>query len=343
MSRSWSAIAMAALVPAWLLTAAPSAFAQAAPRGGGGGGASHGGGGGAPHSGGAVSGGGASGGSSQPAGGGTASGGGSYGGGVSHAGGGARSSGGARGWSAGGGSGFSRGGGERHVAGGSAVQRGSGAVSSGTSSQPATGTSVTTGYTGTRDRARPRGEGGLRTNDSGAAAGEGIPPYSRPRDGRTQVGTAVPRTGAPAPPSGGGGGIFVPGGYYNAWPWVYGGLGFYGGYYDPWYWGGGYGYGYGYGAGSYDYGGDYYGQQYSPDVEGGALRLKVKPREAQVFVDGYYAGVVDDFDGVFQRLQLDAGSHRIEIRAPGYETLTIDVRIDPGHTTTYQGELQKIQ
>ena len=29
----------------------------------------------------------------------------------------------------------------------------------------------------------------------------------------------------------------------------------------------------------------------------GGLRLRVEPKDAQVFVDGYYAGVVDEFDG----------------------------------------------
>jgi hypothetical protein len=50
-------------------------------------------------------------------------------------------------------------------------------------------------------------------------------------------------------------------------------------------------------------------------------------------------GVVDDFDGIFQRLHLEAGPHRIEIRAPQYETLTFDVRIIVDETTTYRGEL----
>ena len=34
-----------------------------------------------------------------------------------------------------------------------------------------------------------------------------------------------------------------------------------------------------------------------------AIRLLVTPRDASVYVDGYAAGVVDDYDGVFQRLQ----------------------------------------
>ena len=35
-------------------------------------------------------------------------------------------------------------------------------------------------------------------------------------------------------------------------------------------------------------------------------------------------------------------SDDVEVRAPGYETLSFDIRIEPGHTTTYRGELQKL-
>ena len=86
---------------------------------------------------------------------------------------------------------------------------------------------------------------------------------------------------------------------------------------------------------TYDYG------RGSAERGDGALRLKVKPADASVYVDGYYVGVVDDFDGVFQRLHLEPGPHRIEIRAPEYETLSFDVLIDPDHTTTYHGELDR--
>jgi len=102
--------------------------------------------------------------------------------------------------------------------------------------------------------------------------------------------------------------------------------GYYSGYYDPWY--GGYP---SYPQTSYTY------------TDEGSLRLKVKPRNAEVYVDGYFVGIVDDFDGIFQRLHLDSGPHRIEVRAPGYETLAFEVRITPDHTTTYQGELKRSQ
>ena len=69
----------------------------------------------------------------------------------------------------------------------------------------------------------------------------------------------------------------------------------------------------------------------------------MRPRFAEVYVDGYFVGVVDQFDGVFQRLHVETGAHRIEVRAPGYETLTFDVRITPDHGTTYQGELKRVQ
>jgi hypothetical protein len=55
-----------------------------------------------------------------------------------------------------------------------------------------------------------------------------------------------------------------------------------------------------------------------------------------VFADGYYVGIVDDFDGVFQHLNLEAGPHRIEIRTPGYaDAIEFEVMIQPGRTTTF--------
>ena len=75
----------------------------------------------------------------------------------------------------------------------------------------------------------------------------------------------------------------------------------------------------------------------------GSLRLKIKPRDAQVYVDGYFVGVIDSFDGAFQKLGIDAGGHRIEIKAPGHEPISFDVLITPNETVTYKGELRRIQ
>jgi hypothetical protein len=108
--------------------------------------------------------------------------------------------------------------------------------------------------------------------------------------------------------------------------------------YSPWGWTPAfYGYPYGaYGYGGYGYGG--YGSQHGYDL--GALKIKVTPRDAEVYVDGYFAGQVDDFDGFWQSLKLDSGGYRIEIRKPGFETLQFDVHVQPDRTITYRGELR---
>jgi len=57
-------------------------------------------------------------------------------------------------------------------------------------------------------------------------------------------------------------------------------------------------------------------------------------------VDGYYAGVVDDYDGVFQHLNLEAGSHHIEIEVDGYLLAAFDVYARPGQTITYRANIR---
>ncbi len=162
------------------------------------------------------------------------------------------------------------------------------------------------------------------------------------------TGVAVPRTHPPYWNGGGHGhghGVWY---YPPSYWWGYSGLGLGYFYYDPLWWGPGYyGYGYGYpGYGAYGgYSGAYgaYGENSESYYGAGQLRLKVKPRDAEVYVDGYYSGVVDDYDGTFQRLTLDSGPHRVEIRKPGFTTLSFDVRIPPDETVTYKGKLEPVQ
>ena len=63
-----------------------------------------------------------------------------------------------------------------------------------------------------------------------------------------------------------------------------------------------------------------------------SIRVLVEPAEAEVYVDGYYAGVADDFDGLFQRLNLAPGRHAITIRLDGYRTWGTEVYATPGCT-----------
>jgi hypothetical protein len=109
-----------------------------------------------------------------------------------------------------------------------------------------------------------------------------------------------------------------------------------------------YGYPYGYSSYGYGYGGYGYGPygyplppagyvSMRPGYAYGGVRIQGAPRDAQVFADGYYMGIVDDFDGTFQHLNLEAGRHQIEVRIPGsqQQPLTIDVNVLPGQTITY--------
>ncbi|HUR32646.1 MAG TPA: hypothetical protein VM032_02555 [Vicinamibacterales bacterium] len=78
---------------------------------------------------------------------------------------------------------------------------------------------------------------------------------------------------------------------------------------------------------------------YGSRIYYGDVRLQVQPRDAGVYVDGYYAGIVDDFDGVFQRLTLEVGPHQIELDAPGLEPQFFDIYVDPARTVNIRTDL----
>lgn len=85
--------------------------------------------------------------------------------------------------------------------------------------------------------------------------------------------------------------------------------------YPPWY--GPWGSPYGYGGYPYPYPGQYPYRYYSDEAD---LRIQTTPRETEVYVDGARAGIVDDFDGVFQRLHLRPGDHEITLYLQGYRS-----------------------
>lgn len=196
------------------------------------------------------------------------------------------------------------------------------------------------------ERGTARTSGGeARPSDPDRAAApsdRAVPAYSRPREGRTPTGSVADRQ-VPISRPGRGGFYYDPyySNYYSRYYWPsYGfGLGYYGidpfwfdPYYDPYGTAGYYG-----GSGGYSY------QSSGGYRDTGSLRLKLKPREAKVYVDGYFVGQVDSFDGLFQKLGLEAGGHRVEVRADGYEPLQFEVLITPGDTVTYKGELKRTQ
>jgi hypothetical protein len=112
---------------------------------------------------------------------------------------------------------------------------------------------------------------------------------------------------------------------------------------NPGYYGRPYGYAYpGYGYPGYAY--PAYGAPGYVAIQAyGGLRIDLPVRDAEVYVDGYYVGIVDDFDGTFQQANLEPGPHRIEVNADGFEPIVFDVNILPNRTTTYRAGMVPLQ
>lgn len=69
----------------------------------------------------------------------------------------------------------------------------------------------------------------------------------------------------------------------------------------------------------------------------GAIQLDVEPSVPfQIYVDGYFVGTSDDLGHL---VDLDAGAHRIEIRAAGYVPHAFDAKVRSGRKITYRAAL----
>ncbi len=72
------------------------------------------------------------------------------------------------------------------------------------------------------------------------------------------------------------------------------------------------------------------------------LRIQVSPKEAEVYVDGYLTGTVDDFDGVFQRLRMPLGEHDVTIYAQGYRSISHRMLFRPFESYTIKDTMQPL-
>ena len=68
------------------------------------------------------------------------------------------------------------------------------------------------------------------------------------------------------------------------------------------------------------------------------MKFEVKRRKPGVHVDGFYAGIVDDFDSPFQRYN-GAGAHEITLFLEGYRTPPI-AHLAPDHTFKVKLEME---
>ena len=72
------------------------------------------------------------------------------------------------------------------------------------------------------------------------------------------------------------------------------------------------------------------------------LRLDVSPPEAMVYVDGFMAGEVDNFDGIFQNLPLVPGHHEIAVYLDGHRPLRQKLYLAPGSRQTIKDTLVRL-
>ena len=73
-----------------------------------------------------------------------------------------------------------------------------------------------------------------------------------------------------------------------------------------------------------------------------AIRFDVKPDKAAVYLDGYYAGVVDDFNSWYQRLYTSPGPHELTLYLDGYRTYTEHVYLTPDNTFKLHFRLERL-
>lgn len=73
----------------------------------------------------------------------------------------------------------------------------------------------------------------------------------------------------------------------------------------------------------------------------GTIELIVRPVTAQAFVDGFFVGTVDDFARGGGPL-VEAGVHRVELRARGYDTARFEVYVPANGTATYRKVLSAV-
>jgi hypothetical protein len=74
----------------------------------------------------------------------------------------------------------------------------------------------------------------------------------------------------------------------------------------------------------------------------GRLILDVEPATAQIYADGYYVGLPDDFSAARGGGLLEAGAHRIDVSAAGYEPMTLDLRVTAGQPVTVRAALKTL-
>lgn len=129
-----------------------------------------------------------------------------------------------------------------------------------------------------------------------------------------------------------GGSVHVHGGYWGG--------GYWGGCWGP-YWGGYWGFGPYWPAWGPVYPPGWVVRVGDPRSGPAILETRVKPKRAEVWVDGKLAGEARDFSGTWDRMWIEPGEHSLELREDGYRTLRVVLDLAPGGYARIEQRLQK--
>ena len=72
------------------------------------------------------------------------------------------------------------------------------------------------------------------------------------------------------------------------------------------------------------------------------VRTHVTPKDTGVYVDGFYAGRAEDFDGVFKKLHVAPGGHAITLYLDGFRTSTQEVYVRPDSTFKLNATMEPV-
>lgn len=73
----------------------------------------------------------------------------------------------------------------------------------------------------------------------------------------------------------------------------------------------------------------------------GAIKAKVSPNRAGVWIDGKYVGPAGRFT-VAEKYSAEPGDHEVTLRDPRYEDMTVKVTVEAGKTAVVRGKLKPL-
>jgi hypothetical protein len=80
----------------------------------------------------------------------------------------------------------------------------------------------------------------------------------------------------------------------------------------------------------------------SADRPAGFLKMRVRPDDAVVYLDGKFLGRADEVTGLHGAVPVPEGKHRIEVVRPGFATRVVEVEVEVGRAANVTVDLAQV-